>query len=59
MWSPGAGRSPGRASGGEEFIYPGTVHSFANAGIPAKFAPEAAGAAWTRTVAFLHRHLLA
>jgi dienelactone hydrolase len=43
----------------EGFTDPGTVHSFANAGIPAKFAPEAAGMAWTRTVAFLQRHLLA
>jgi carboxymethylenebutenolidase len=41
----------------EEFTYPGTVHSFANADIAAKFAPGAAATAWTRSVAFLQRHL--
>jgi carboxymethylenebutenolidase len=41
----------------EEFTYPGTVHSFANADIVAKFAPGAAATAWTRSVAFLQRHL--
>ncbi len=41
----------------EEFTYPGTVHSFANADIVAKFAPDAAATAWTRSVAFLQRHL--
>lgn len=57
MFGPPAPRvKRGEAEG---FTYPGTVHSFANADIPAKFAPEAAGAAWTRTVAFLQRHLLA
>lgn len=41
----------------EAFTYPGTVHSFANDDIAARFAPDAAAAAWTRTVAFLERHL--
>jgi len=43
----------------EAFTYPGTEHSFANPGIPARFAPRAADEAWTRTVAFLDRHLRA
>ncbi|SRR6266540_5087637 len=41
----------------ERFTYAGTEHSFANAGIPARFAPRAAVTAWTRTVAFLQSHL--
>jgi carboxymethylenebutenolidase len=41
----------------ERFTYPGTEHSFANAGIPARFAPRATATAWTRTVAFLQGHL--
>lgn len=41
----------------EAFTYPGTEHSFANPGIPARFAPRAADEAWARTVAFLDRHL--
>jgi carboxymethylenebutenolidase len=41
----------------ERFTYPGTEHSFANDGIPARFEPTQAAAAWRRTVEFLRRHL--
>lgn len=61
-WDPGetperflaALREHGEA---EDHTYPGTVHSFANAGARDLYAPEAAATAWTRTVAFLQRHL--
>lgn len=51
------GRTAGDDGQGEEYTYPGTAHSFANADIVAKFAPGAAATAWTRSVAFLKRHL--
>jgi carboxymethylenebutenolidase len=41
-----------------EHTYVGTVHSFANATIPAKFDARAAALAFARTASFLDKHLV-
>ena len=41
----------------EAFTYPGVDHAFNNDTSPARFDKAAADLAWTRTTAFLHRHL--
>jgi carboxymethylenebutenolidase len=40
------------------YTYPGTVHSFANASIPAKLSAQAAGLAFARTASFLKAQLI-
>ena len=41
----------------EVVVYPGAGHAFANDSRPDAYRPEAAEDAWTRALAFLHRHL--
>jgi carboxymethylenebutenolidase len=41
----------------EMYIYPGVNHAFNNDTAPARYNKEAADLAWSRTVAFLRKHL--